>query len=71
MTRLTKTMIAALLFGLGFASSQLFLSDQYVKMQVTKSGIFVINDGQIYTVNELFEGEKQEVAFNSHSRNLK
>jgi len=53
MTKVTKTMIAALIFGLGFATSQFFLSTEYVKMENTKAGIFIITQGQIYTVSAL------------------
>jgi hypothetical protein len=70
-TKLSKLVLGIIIFGLGVAASQAYSNDQYVKMERTKSGTFIITQGQIYTVNELFEGEKQEVAFNSNTRNLK
>ena len=70
-TKLSKLVLGIVIFGLGVAASQAYTHDQYVKMEKTKSGIFIITEGQIYTVNQLFEGEKQEVAFNSTTRNLK
>ncbi len=70
-TKLSKLVIGLVIFSLGVAASQAYTRDQYVKMERTKSGIFIITQGQIYTVNQLFEGEKQEVSFDSRTRNLK
>lgn len=69
-TKLSKLVLGIIIFGLGVAASQAYSHDQYVKMEKTKTGIFIITGGEIYTVNQLFEGEKQEV-FNSNTRHLK
>ena len=60
MNKITKAIVSALIQGiLGFAACFVFLSDNYVKMERTKSGIFIITSGQIYTVSELVTDESQ------------
>jgi len=54
MNKITKAVISALIpAALGFAACFLFLSENYVKMENTKAGIFIITKGQIYTVSTL------------------
>lgn len=54
MNKITKAVVSALIPAvLGFAACFVFLSDNYVKMENTKAGIFIITQGQIYTVSAL------------------
>jgi hypothetical protein len=55
-------MVASIL--LGAIADHIYLTEQYrgyVELHMTKSGTFVLNKGQIYTVSELLSEEHQAV----------
>ena len=53
MNNLNKTLLLLTIVSLSSIATYGWLEQSYVKLEKTKSGMFIINNGHIYTVSEL------------------
>jgi len=52
-TKLSKLITIIVVFGLGIAVDQVYSSEAYTKLWVTRSGTFCIKSNRIYELTEL------------------
>lgn len=52
-TKLSKMLTIAIVFALGIAVDQVYSSEAYTKLFITRSGTFVIKNNRIYELAEI------------------